>query len=98
MSAGETPSMVPWPILLNFVGFMCPCFAGTETATPKHQTSLEKIEQKIERKKDEAVFLAREFTKSRRRRSGLGRASYPSGQGLSRTARLRPMAVPVPRG
>ncbi|UPK27985.1 hypothetical protein [Bradyrhizobium sp. 195] len=29
---------------------------------PKHQTSLEKIE-KIERKKDEAVFLVREFTK-----------------------------------
>lgn len=39
---------------------MRPCFAGTETALPKHQTSLEKIEN-IERKKDEAV-LAREFT------------------------------------
>ncbi|WP_342709918.1 DUF6088 family protein [Bradyrhizobium sp. B124] len=30
---------------------------------PKHQTLLKKIEQKIARKKDEAVFLPREFTK-----------------------------------
>lgn len=58
-----------FPILLNVVGFMRPCFAGTETAMPKHQTSLEKIEQKIERKKNEAVFLAREFTTSAKIRS-----------------------------
>ncbi|MGY3079109.1 hypothetical protein ACVWZZ_005517 [Bradyrhizobium sp. LM6.10] len=62
----------------------------------KHQTSLEKIE-KIERKKDEAVFLVCEFTKLGGEDQIL-RGSYRSGQGPSGTARLRPMAVPVPRG
>ncbi|WP_247299141.1 hypothetical protein, partial [Bradyrhizobium sp. 87] len=41
------------PILLNVFAFMRPCFVGTETTMQKHQTSLEKIE----RKKDDAVFL-----------------------------------------
>jgi hypothetical protein len=34
-----------------------------EAAMPRHQTLLEKIERKIERKKGEAVFLPREFMK-----------------------------------
>ncbi|MGY3464373.1 hypothetical protein ACVW0I_001244 [Bradyrhizobium sp. LM6.11] len=45
----------------------------------KHQTSLEKIE-KIERKKDEAVFLVCEFTKLGGEDQIL-RGSYRSGQG-----------------
>ncbi|MGY4364269.1 hypothetical protein ACVW1A_000334 [Bradyrhizobium sp. LB1.3] len=63
---------------------------------PKHQTSLEKIE-KIGRKKDEAVFLVCEFTELGGEDQVL-RASYRSGQGPSRTARLNLMALPVPRG
>ncbi|MGY3404220.1 hypothetical protein ACVWZV_000333 [Bradyrhizobium sp. GM5.1] len=65
------------PILLNVFAFMRPCFVGTETTMPKHQTSLEKIE----RKKDDAVFLVCEFTKLGGEDQALRALRTPLGKG-----------------